>query len=261
MLQIDSTFLRVILLIVSILGIIWFFMPMVAGIVNIGNAFGLFCSVILLIFSGFHARISAFLDKLYTYRAGKITLRICGIVILAGVLYCLILSILMLRSAYRKPKETPQAVIVLGCKVRGTRPSRMLSERIHAAYEAMQAYPDIVAVVSGGKGDDETISEAECMRSELTAMGIEESRIFIEDKSTSTSENLRFSKQILDEQGISGSLLIVTDAFHEMRAQYLAKEEGLPHCDAASASTSVFLLPTYWIREWFGLAHAFVFGN
>ena len=83
----------------------------------------------------------------------------------------------------------------------------------------------------------------------------------MEDQSESTSENLRFSKKILDEQGISGSVYLATDSYHEMRAQMLAKTEQLPPCYPVTPYTSWYLLPTYWVREWFGIAHAFVFGN
>lgn len=261
MLRIDCAVLRVLLIIISIIGIIIFYLPTIAGVVNIGNLFGMACNVLLLVFTTFNKWVSAALDKLYALRSGKIILRILGVFLILGIAYCLILSIMMLYSAYRKPQTTPQAVIVLGCKVRGTKPSMMLSKRIHAAYDALQTYPDMVAIVSGGKGNDEDISEAECMRQELMKMGIAESRIYIEDQSTSTSENLRFSKKILEQNGITGNILIATDAYHQMRAQYLAKLENLPHCDPASARTTFLMFPTYWVREWFGLAHAFVFGN
>ena len=137
----------------------------------------------------------------------------------------------------------------------------MLSRRIQAAYEKLEADPALIAVVSGGQGSNEDISEAQCMYNELTRMGIASERIILEPQSTSTSENLRFSKTLLDEHGITGSLYLATDGYHELRAQILAKKEGLPACAPASAYTSWYLLPTYWVREWFGLAHAFVFGN
>jgi uncharacterized SAM-binding protein YcdF (DUF218 family) len=261
MLRIDSGFLRVILILISIFFILEFWLPTTVGIINIGNVFGLGCSIVLLVFAAFNKRVSALLDKIYACRAGKITLRVLGILIVLGAIYCLILSILMLHSAYRKPKSTPQAVIILGCKVRGTNPTRMLSERIKAAYNAMQEYPEMIAVVSGGKGNDEDISEAECMRRELMKKGIAESRILIEDQSTSTSENLRFSHSILEENGITGNIMIATDGYHEMRAQYLAKRENLPDCDPAPAHTTLLMFPTYWVREWFGLTHAFIFGD
>ena len=261
MLRIDSSMLRIILLVIGIAGIFLFLLPMAVQIINIGNVFGLACSILLTGFVIWNRQISGFLGKLYSYPAGKLLLRVLGVFIAAGVLYCLIMSILMLHAAYRKPKQQPQAVIVLGCRVRGTRPSRMLARRIQAAYDVLEKNPEMIAVVSGGKGSNEEISEAQCMLNELTRMGIPESRILMEDQSTSTSENLRFSKKLLDEKGIGENLLLVTDGYHEMRAQYLAKKEQLTQCDPASAYTSWYLVPTYWIREWFGLAHAFVFGD
>ena len=261
MLRIESGILRLILAAVAVLGIFTFFTPITVRIVNIGNIFGLTVSAALLAFTLFNRQFSGLLDKIRTYKAGRITLNIIACIAVCGILYCLIISCFMLHAAYKKPKDTPQAVIVLGCKVRGTAPSLMLFRRISAARDILTDNPEMVAVVSGGQGDNEQISEAACMRKELIRMGISEDRILMEDKSASTSENLRFSKQVLEENGITGSLLIATDGYHEMRAQLLAKKEGLTDCGAAKAYTSWYLLPTYWVREWFGLAHAFVFGT
>lgn len=253
--------LTVLLLLLAAAGIVLFTIPFFAHIRNIGNLFGLTCSVLLLAGVLFRRQLGGIISRIAEYRAGKIALRLLGILILLGMLYCLVMSFAMIRAAYKKPQQKPQAVIVLGCKVRGTVPSRMLSRRIGAAYEKLNADPSLTAVVSGGKGDNEDISEAQCMYNELTKRGISPDRIILEDQSVSTSENLRFSKKLLDKNGITGPLYIATDGYHELRAQFLAKKEGLPECAPASAYTSWYLLPTYWVREWFGLAHAFVFGN
>lgn len=253
--------LTAVLLLLSAAGIVLFTIPFFVNIRNIGNLFGLACSVLLFAGTLFRKQLGGLFSQIREYRAGRTVLRILGVLILLGVLYCLVMSCIMLHAAHKKPDEKPEAVIVLGCKVRGTVPSRMLSRRIRAAYEKLRADPSLIAVVSGGKGDNEDISEAQCMYNELTKLGISSDRILMEDQSTSTSENLRFSKQILDGNGISGPLYIATDGYHELRAQILAKKEGLPECAPAAAYTSWYLLPTYWVREWFGLAHAFVFGN
>ena len=261
MLRIDHNILRLILILIGLAGIILFFLPMLVHITNIGNVFGLAVSIVILAFAIWNRQISGFLDKINSTTIGGILLKVLGVFIVCGVLYCLIISCFMIHAAHKKPDDTPQAVIVLGCKVRGTVPSLMLSRRIAAAKNVLEQNPEMIAVVSGGKGDQEDISEAACMRNELVRMGIAEERILMEDRSVSTSENLRFSKEILEKQGITGSLLIATDGYHEMRAQYLAKREQLPDCYAVRAYTSWYLLPTYWVREWFGLAHAFVFGT
>ena len=260
MLRIDSGLLRFVLIAAAASGIILFLLPMTVHIVNVGNLFGLAFSVMLLGFVLFNKPISAFLDSVRNYRAGRVVLSVLFSAILFLMLYCLILSGMMLYAAHKKPKQAPQAVIVLGCKVRGTEPSLMLWRRIQAAQKALSEYPDAVVVVSGGQGSDEDISEAECMKRELIALGVDASRIIKEDRSVTTAENLRFSKGLLEERGITGGLMIATDGYHELRAQYLAKLEGLPDCSAAAAYTSWYLLPTYMVREWLGYAHAVVFG-
>ena len=73
------------------------------------------------------------------------------------------------------PKNTP--AIVLGCSVRGKKPSRILTERLDAAKDYLEENPQAIAVLSGGQGADEDISEAECMYEYLSAHGITPERL------------------------------------------------------------------------------------
>lgn len=252
---------RILLLAAAAAGILLFLLPMSVRIINIGNLFGLAVCLLLFICLLIPGKIQTTVRRLWISRSGKAVLTAVGILAVLGVLYCIVISIFMVRAAGKKPKETPQAIIVLGCKVNGSTPSLMLSRRIQTAYEAMQQYPDITAVVSGGQGVNEDISEADCMAESLIRLGIAPERILREDQSCSTSENLRFSRQKLEEAGIGGPVLLVTDAYHQFRAQMLARTEQLPDCAAAVPYTSWYLQPTFWVREWFGVAHAAVFGN
>ncbi len=245
---------------IALYGVGIFALPIFAGIVNIGDVFGLAVSLLLLAALLCRRQLCAIFHKLRQKRCGKILLWIVGAVLAIGVGLCLVLSVMMLSAAIRKPKEPPSAVIVLGCKVNGTTPSRMLQGRIQAAHAYLSDNPDIPVIVSGGQGSDEAITEAECMKQQLIALGIASERILCEEKSTSTAENLQFSKAILEHEGLQGSYMLVTDAFHQYRAQNLAKQYGM-QCYAVSARTVWYLLPTYWVREWFGILHAWVFGN
>ena len=97
-------------------------------------------------------------------------------------------------SAGRKaPAENGEYVIVLGAQVRGEVPTLVLSARIRAAAEYLKEHPQAIAVASGGKGSGESISEAEAIHRGLVRLGIAEERILLEDKSTSTAENLRLT--------------------------------------------------------------------
>ena len=79
-------------------------------------------------------------------------------------------------------------LLVLGTKVDGESPGKMLRDRIDAAYAYLSAHPDVTAIVSGYRSGTGRISEAECIRRELVAMGIDPDRIYVEDQSTSTYE-------------------------------------------------------------------------
>ena len=125
----------------------------------------------------------------------------------------------------------------------------------------MQKNPEAVCVVSGGKGSDEKISEAEAMRRYLVDKGLDESRIIMEDKSTSTFENIKFTFAITDKLALGRDITIVTDGFHQYRASLIAKKEGAGEVKAYSAHTEPRYAPAYWVREWLGLTHFFVFGN
>ncbi len=258
---IDMSFVRLVICLIAAAFAILFAMPMLLGIVNAGNLFGLAASLCVFAGSLWYHPLTAQLQVLRTHRWGRIMTTIIGICLVSGILLCIVLSGFMLHGAYKQPEQTPKAMIVLGCKVNGTQPSLMLSRRIRAAYEVLEANPEMMVIVSGGQGSNEEISEAACMARELEALGIDKSRIIQEDRSTSTSENIRFSKEILTEQGITGDIYLATDGFHQFRAQRIAAKEGLTACYPVSAKTSWYLVPTYWIREWFGIVHFCVFGK
>ena len=104
----------------------------------------------------------------------------------------------MVFSAGRKaPAAEGEYVIVLGAQVRGEVPTLVLGARIRAAAEYLKEHPKAVAVASGGKGSGENISEAEAIRRGLIRLGIAEDRILLEERSTSTTENLRFSAEVI----------------------------------------------------------------
>ena len=146
------------------------------------------------------------------------------------------------------PLERTEAVIILGCQVRGEMPSQMLKRRLDAALEVLDENPEAVCVMSGGRGNGEDISEAECMRRYLTAAGIDEARLYAEDKSTSTRENIAFSAEILEKLGISENIMLVTNEFHQYRAYIYARREGLK-TGAHSAKTPLSNLLNYGLRE------------
>lgn len=130
------------------------------------------------------------------------------------------------------------AVIVLGCSVIGDRISKPLMYRLDTAYEYYTHNPNAVFVVSGGQGPQEDLPEARAMYFYLTDKGIPPQNIIMEEKATSTNENYRFSKKLLDERFGSNSYkcVYVTNRFHSYRAGRLAEINGI---DAKSYSAPI----------------------
>ncbi|ALG14535.1 hypothetical protein AOZ06_03870 [Kibdelosporangium phytohabitans] len=159
------------------------------------------------------------------------------------------------------------ALIVLGARVIGDRVPKLLANRLDRGariYLAQQAKPTLV--VSGGQGDDEESSEAAAMRKYLIHIGIPDTAVLTEDKSTTTEENLRFSAELLARQNTGGSVAAVTNNYHAFRAAVIARRLGLPF-EAIGAPTASYYLPSAFLRECIALlrenkiAHAVICGS
>lgn len=165
----------------------------------------------------------------------------------------LLLTILKMREIYAVGKtkiSAQKVIIVLGCRVRGDEPSLSLIKRVDAAYKFLLFNPESVAILSGGQGKDENISEAQCMQQLLYARGISKDRLILEDRSTSTDENIRFSLQIIETLDLDRNIAIATSEYHQKRAANICKKYGL-NSTPVSSKTKWTLLPTFLLRELF----------
>ncbi len=250
--------IRIIIAVLLVFSAIHFMTPMLSAIVNIGNITGVAVSVILFFMVVFRGTFAQMFSRMLTHKGGRIFLFTAGGIACIALIAAVVISCFMVKAMNDKPKNSQTTVVVLGCQINGETPSRMLKRRLDAAYDYLSENSDVKVIVSGGQGSDEVTSEADVMRKYLLKRGIEDSRIFMEDKSTSTEENLRFSKEIIDKEGLCGEITIVTDGFHQLRADILAKKQGI-EARNISASTEKWLLPTYWIREIYGVAYYLVF--
>lgn len=187
-------------------------------------------------------------------------------------------------SAGRKaPEENAEYVIILGAQVRGEVPTLVLNARIKAAAEYLKEHPQAVAVASGGKGSGENISEAEAIRRGLLRLGISEERILLENRSTSTAENLRFSAEVIQRyekeksdfqeetplcgtnastiRFVSKKVLLVTNDFHVFRAVKLAKNLGYTDVSGLGATEFFAVTIQYYVREFFAIGLEILRGN
>ncbi len=166
-----------------------------------------------------------------------------GILLLFAIIYFGSIHYKITQYVNHVPPKNADYLIILGAKVNGEIPSLALQYRIDAAAEYAKANKNTILIVSGGQGPGEDITEAEAMRRVLVDRGIQESRIFLEDNSTSTYENIKFSKRFIPENARFG--IVVTNDYHLYRSVQLAsdadlKVEGLP-----AKTPSVTLLKAY----------------
>lgn len=176
------------------------------------------------------------------------------------------LEALVIRGAHTDAgAQDAQCVIILGAGVNGTEPSLMLSSRLQAALDFVADKPDIPIICSGGQGAGEDISEADCMAQWLIAHGVDETRIYREDRSTSTQENFAYSEGIMAELGLDedAAFAYVTNDYHIYRAGRIA---GTDHaCGvAATLPRSAYydaLQLNYYVREAFATGWLLLRGN
>ena len=226
-------------------------------VVCAGNIAGIAVSSALIVITVFFDKFKALVAALWKTGGGKVVVVLVSLLIIAAVVYCAVLSVFMYKAIKEGENKKADAVIVLGCQIRGDRPSRMLARRLDKACEYLKENEDCLCIVSGGKGWDEDYTEAEVMKKYLVSKGIDEGRIVEEGKSTSTKENMRFSYELLKERGITGNICFVSDGYHIYRAGLIAKNEGLDAFGLA-AQTELRFLPTYWVREWITLSYYFL---
>lgn len=186
-------------------------------------------------------------------------LRVMHGLIAIGLVILLSIEGIILKGALESTPAGLDCIIVLGAKVNGTSPSGALRNRIEVAAEYALANPSTLVIASGGQGEDEGISEAECIRRGLVERGVPEERIRLESLSTSTRENLQFSLETLENPD-ELSIGVVTNNFHVFRALKIARSLHNGETYAVPVATSLFSLPHYLLREFFATCVGFVTG-
>lgn len=191
-------------------------------------------------------------------KTGALIFKIAGPVgLIAGGVIILTIAFMFFAVPKTQP-EKDATVIILGCGVNsdGT-PSAIMQNRVDAALEYLKDHPDVPVIVSGGQLGNAPVSEAESMKQELMRNGIAEERIYCEDQSRTTAENLRFSTMIIKENLLSQNAAVVTSEFHLARACLYAKRNGL-NAAPVRAVTPWYALPAYVLREVYAVFDAFV---
>lgn len=196
------------------------------------------------------------------FRKAKRTLRrVLALLLAVCVLAFVIIEIPVIQNAATDAPEGCDYIIVLGAGLFGETPSLSLRTRLEAARDYLLENPDTVAVVSGGQGEDEDITEAEAMRRYLENAGIEPERIIMEPDAKSTAENLEFSFDIIASRGDeNASVAVVSSMYHLYRAKELASSMGREVCGVAAPMGYPIVTLNYFIREGFARIYTMIFG-
>ena len=193
----------------------------------------------------------------------KVTTRIFTVILVIGLLVVGVTEAVILKASFGSPKEQVEYMVVLGAKVRNDGPSVSLWDRIYGAYNYMEAHPEVIAIVSGGQGPDEPMTEAASMYQELVKLGIDPSRIWLEDKATSTWENLNFSLDLIEEKtGQRPTKLgVVSSEYHLFRASLFAKACNVDFAGIPAHTSRPSQMINHFMREVAGVWHYILLGG
>lgn len=145
-------------------------------------------------------------------------------------------------------------VVVLGAGLRGEDVTPLLAGRLHRGREVLERSRargrDTHVICSGGQGPDEVVPEAVAMADHLAREGVHRAWIWLEDRSTSTEENLAFSREVARRHGVDDCrFAVVTSDFHVFRAALLMRKVGLAGY-ATGARTARYFWPSAILREY-----------
>ncbi|GAA2978601.1 YdcF family protein [Actinokineospora diospyrosa] len=174
--------------------------------------------------------------------------------LVAGYLAFLFLALVAYSAIYSTlgKRVEADAIIVLGAGLRGDKVPPLLRARLDRAVQCREHGADAVVVVSGGRGADELVSEAEAMSGYLLERGVPSDRVVLEDQATTTEQNLLYSTALLTEQGHTGKTVVVTNNYHVFRTAVLSRRLRL-RLTVVGARTASYFVPSAFLREFVAL--------
>lgn len=193
----------------------------------------------------------------------KITTKIFTVILIIGLLIVGTTEAIIIHASFGDPETEVEYMVVLGAKVNADGPSVSLWDRICAAYTYMEEHPNVIAVLSGGRGTDEPITEAECMYRELVELGIDPKRLWLEDEATSTWENMHFTLDLIEEK--TGErpekLGVLSSEYHLFRASLFAKACQVEFVGIPARTSRASQAINHFMREVAGVWHYILLGG
>ena len=176
-----------------------------------------------------------------------------------GIAFILALECLVISEMRATAPAGMDYLIVLGARVDPDGPSPALNRRLNCVMSILDQHPNATIIATGGQGSDEPMTEAQCIRDELVARGVEPERIVMEDQSASTAENLSNALRLMDSPAASAG--IITNNYHVWRATHIARKAGFQNAHGIAAIYTGYTKFHYMIREALGITVDFLRGN
>ena len=166
----------------------------------------------------------------------KRILKWAALLLAALTLYSLFCALSIVRYAERDESAPADCIIVLGAGTDGKMPSPVFRERLHHAVTLYQeGYSDII-LLTGGYSPGNEHSDAWIAGAYLQSLGIPEDAVLLEERSTITQENLRFAKEIMENENLS-TCILVSDPLHMKRSMMMAKEYEIESFSSPTPTT------------------------
>lgn len=234
-----------------VLGALWFCMPVLHGGFAEGSVFGVGVCLLGLALLSRYGRL--------VEKGGwkKFLARFTAVCYCLGLLWAGVLTALIVSYQTAAPPAGLD-VIVLGSRVYSAeRMGVSLQNRVERAAEYLRENPEARCTVTGGQGANEPCAESLTAKNALTRLGVDPSRIYSEDRSRNTRENLVYAMETARENGLGTRVAVVSQSFHLYRAVRLAKSAGFEAYGLA-ARTDPIIYPSYYGRELLSLTKYFV---
>lgn len=240
--------------IVGIIMAIYGFILCIMSNINLGTVLIVVLGVFAIIIGIFHEKINELT------KSG--VLKYCKVFVIA--ILCIEFILVSFIAAYGiidNVSYNEDAVIVLGSGIRGDKVTLPLKMRLDKAIQYHNKNPEAVIVVTGGKGFQETVTEACAMEKYLIEQGVEKNKIIKEEKATSTTENMEFSKVLLDKYFEDNySIVVVTNSFHIFRGTSIAMKTGFNDVSHMHAGLQWYNLMPCYLRESLAVLKMLVLG-
>jgi len=153
-----------------------------------------------------------------------------------------------LRGARCRKGAKDMTLVVLGCRLVDGKPGGIMLRRLRKAKAWLDRCPEMKCILAGGNIQPGEPTEAQVMRDYLVEAGVGEDRLILEDSSTTTYENIRFCRRIVQERQLPERLAVVTDRFHQLRVRLICRDNQIKSVSVNSEVPAMVLLQ-YWSRE------------